>query len=403
MSAQGELIAVNESLAAKRAVLSQMLRGVDSLSGQKAAARAESIKTLNSDLAGLIEKQYELQERADFDRAQHDALKTMRQPVDRQIMPSDDDATFGEPDALKRSSWGEAVVQANSEGYRGYKALLTTGSVPVTIPLNPDPVRSPVRPRFLRELIPSTGNETGSYSYLQQTTRTNNAAPVAEGALKPTSIYTMERIDDTVRTIAHLSEPIPRQQLDDAPLLRQFVDNELRLGLFLALDDQLLNGNGTAPNLRGLNNVSGIQTVTTGADALTRVRTAITRLQQEDLEPDALVVSPGDWAKIESTAMAQYAANPNMTPLDAMSRRVFGVTVLVTNAVANGTGWLGAFRDGSFLVIREEARVDWTEAGYSAGPPISSDFEKNEIRFRAEMRAGFAVTRPAGFVKITIA
>ncbi|MDP8905502.1 MAG: phage major capsid protein [Chloroflexota bacterium] len=299
-------------------------------------------------------------------------------------------------------SWGEAVVDANSE-YGAMKALLSAGTVPVSVPLNPDPVRNPVRPRFLREIIPSRRNDTGHFSYLRQTARTNNAAPVAEGGLKPTSVYTLERVDEPIATIAHLSEPIPRQQLEDAPLLRQFVDDELRLGLFLALDNQILNGNGTAPNLRGLNATTGVQTVTTGADALVRIRSAITALQQQDLEPDTLVVSPGDWAKIESVALAQFAANPSLTPLDAMTRRLFGVTVLVTNATANGTAWLGAFRDGSYLEMRQEARIDWSEAGYNTGPPITSDFERNLIRFRAEMRVGLAVTRPPAFVRITIA
>lgn len=303
--------------------------------------------------------------------------------------------------SARTDSWGDAVVELAES--RGMKALLTTGSVPVSVPLNPDPVRDPVRPRHLREIIPSIANETGQYSYLRQTARTNNAAPVAEGAVKPTSVLTLERVDSLISTIAHLSEPIPRQQLDDAQLLRQFVDQELRYGLFVALDNQILVGNGTAPNLRGLNSTAGTQTVTTGADALVRVRTAITSLQAVDLEPDALVISPSDWARVESVAIAQYAANPNMSPMDLMTRRVFGVNVLVSTAATNGTAWLGAFRDGAFLVIREEARIDWSEAAYNVGPPISSDFERNLIRFRAEMRVGFAVTRPAGFVKITIA
>lgn len=45
-----------------------------------------------------------------------------------------------------------------------------------------------------------------NFSYLRQTVRTNNAAPVATGALKPTSISTLARVESRLRVIAHLSD-----------------------------------------------------------------------------------------------------------------------------------------------------------------------------------------------------
>ncbi|MDP8904493.1 MAG: phage major capsid protein [Chloroflexota bacterium] len=220
-------------------------------------------------------------------------------------------------------------------------------------------------------------------------------------ASTPSSASTSAR-----RTIAHLTEPIPRQQLDDAELLRQFVESELRYGLMVALDNQILNGNGTGENLRGILNTTGIQTVTTGADALVRARAALTLLQVSDLEPTAYVLSPTDWATIEGVAAAQFAANPGQpTATDAMQRRLYGVPVPVSNAIANGTGLLGAFSSSSELGTTQEVRIDWSEQVYDpnafgAGDG-ASDFERNLIRFRAEGRWGLAITRPDGFVRIT--
>lgn len=49
------------------------------------------------------------------------------------------------------------------------------------------------------------------FTYLRQTVRTNNAAHVPIGDEKPTSVYTLDRVTGQAVTVAHLSEPIPRQ------------------------------------------------------------------------------------------------------------------------------------------------------------------------------------------------
>lgn len=334
------------------------------------------------------------------------ALKTyLATPINRQVMPDDGiirngfDRDTGE--FRSNGEWGRAVVE-HALGGSGFKAFLASGTVPVTVPLNPQIAHIPSRPRSLREILPSRNNESGQFAYLQQTVRTNLAAPVAHGALKPTSVLTTERVDAAVRTIAHLSEPINRQDLADAPLLAQFVEQEMFTGLMLALDGQILTGDGIAPNLPGFDATSGIQTVTVGADALVRLRSAITLIQSSDLVPAVFVISPSDYAKVETVAMASFAANSNVSPFELFQQQPFGLPALVTTAATNGTAWLLG-RDVAYLEIRQDATIDWTDAAYVAGPPISSAFERNQLIFRAEMRVGLAVTQPAGIVKITIA
>ena len=66
--------------------------------------------------------------------------------------------------------------------------------------------------------------------------RTNNAAPVADGALKPTSIYSLAEVEDRVRVIAHLSEPVPERSFADHANLQDFLQTEMEAGLYLALE-----------------------------------------------------------------------------------------------------------------------------------------------------------------------
>src|SRR5439155_13445792 len=107
----------------------------------------------------------------------------------------------------------------------------TVGGTAVPPAFDPAIHGLPARRTFVRSLIPSSTIEgTDKFDYLRQTVRTNNAAPVAPGAAKPTSIFTLELVEDRVRTIAHLTEPVQRQQIADIDRLQSFLEGELRLG-----------------------------------------------------------------------------------------------------------------------------------------------------------------------------
>ena len=114
---------------------------------------------------------------------------------------------------------------------------------------------------------------------MRQTLRENNAAVVAPGARKPVSRFSLERAEARAVTIAHLSEPMHRADLYDAALLREFVDTELRLGLEEALEDEIINGDGTGEHFTGLSNVSGHQAQAWSSDLLSTTRAALTKLE----------------------------------------------------------------------------------------------------------------------------
>jgi len=94
-----------------------------------------------------------------------------------------------------------------------------------------------------------------------------------------------------------------------------------------------------------------------------------------------------------------------MSPTNALTRRLYGFPVVVSTSIAAGTALLGDFKGSSLLVMRQQARVDWSEGvfdpTFEAGAG-ATDFERNLIRFRAEMRAKLAVTRATGFVTIDL-
>ncbi|MEU0198753.1 MULTISPECIES: phage major capsid protein [unclassified Streptomyces] len=309
--------------------------------------------------------------------------------------------------AVGGSDWGRKVLQATS-GIDGYKGILQSGSVPLTVPLDPEPIRMGVPVLALRQLIPTVSGPS-RFGYQRQIVRTNNAAPVARGALKPTSVFTWQRVDDRTRTIAHLSEPIARQDLRDAPALQRVLDIEMRLGVEMALEAQIINGDGTGENMTGIANVSGSLVQAWDTNILTTTRKAKTKLELLSfLDGAAYVMHPNDWETIELLANneADYYLGGPVQTVDVNARRLWGLPVVSTTAQTAGVAHLVNFREATELQVVEDVRFDWSENVYDAnalGAGVgASDFQRNMIRFRAEMDAGLKIFQPSAIVEIDL-
>ena len=72
-----------------------------------------------------------------------------------------------------------------------------------------DPVALGMVATGLLDVLPVQQHTTAEYAYLRQSVRTNNAAVVAEGATKPTSVYSVVSVEQSLAVVAHLSEGIP--------------------------------------------------------------------------------------------------------------------------------------------------------------------------------------------------
>ena len=283
------------------------------------------------------------------------------------------------------------------------KDLTPSGSV--TVPsLTAGIVRIEDRPTRLLDVIPAMPLAlSDQYAYLRETVRTNNAAPTAAQTLKPTSVYSVEKVEDRARTIAHLSQPISRFDLEDASLLREYVDGSLRAGVMLALDNQILNGDGVGENLTGITNTSGIGTILFATDLLTTTRKAVTALEAEEIYGGQFVLAPETWEALELTASAGAPGGYVLGgPVDRAAQRLWGRQVIVTSAQPSTVGHLVEFAGSTRLYERESVRVDWSEApvGSVAG---EAAFKTNELVFRGEGRYGWAVLRPAGVVEFPTA
>lgn len=350
-------------------------------------------------------------------RREHNDPREQQKRADEEIRQKIEELGGGTPSyqqqrlkARGSTAWGDAFVKELGGGPRGFKSLTPSGSI--TVPsLGSTIFRIEDRPLTLLDLIPIeplVGTDT--FSVLRETARTNNAAVVAAGATKPTSVYSLVRVDETVKTIAHLSEAIPRQTLSDAPLAQAYLDGSLRQGVMLEVEDEIVNGDGTGEHFEGLDAVSGTLDQAWSSDLATTARKAITTLEGQNIFSSAFLFNPADWERFDLlqdnearffSGGPMVAASSSGPIVDRARRRLWGHPVAISSAVAAGGGWLVDWDGSTILREREGVEVTWSENIYDSGAG-KTDFERNLIRFRAEGRFGFLVTRPSGVVEIDL-
>ena len=272
------------------------------------------------------------------------------------------------------------------------KNTVTSGSTTVFPQQNPAIIRGNFAPLTIRELfrsIPVTSNMVNS---LRELSWTNDAAEVSQGAAKPESDLTFEQYNVPITTVAHWIK-ISNQLLADAPAVVAYIDTRARDGLAQRIDAQLLNGNGTSPNLSGLTDSGNFTayTATSGdllVDAINRAKYA---LWATGNMPDTVIVNPAAWGAMERTREGTgTGAYLYGAPGTMAGDNPFGLRIVLSNNMAADKFLVGAIDASAVLYTRQGATV---EMGY-----VNADFTNNLVTIRIEERLGLGVERPAGIL-----
>lgn len=241
---------------------------------------------------------------------------------------------------------------------------------------------------------PQTTTGQSTVLYMEETTFTNAAAEAAEAGTYAEATLALTEKSSEVRKIA-VFLPVTDEQFEDEPRARSYVENRLPFMLQQRLDLQLLQGNGTAPNLRGVENVSGIQTQALGTDPIPDAIFKGMRKTRDDgfAEPSHVFIAPAKWelVRLLRTADGIYIwGHPAMSAPET----IWGVPVIQTTAVTSTKAVLGDFRNFSELVVRRgiDVQVSNSHGTY---------FVEGKMALRADVRVAAIVYRPKAFCAVT--
>jgi HK97 family phage major capsid protein len=276
---------------------------------------------------------------------------------------------------------------ARSIAPEGTKALAPSGATVVAQEFRPDPVALGQPAVGMLDLLPVITHSTPEISYLRQTSRSNAAAVVAAGALKPTSVYSVTKITNSLQVIAHLSEGIARHWLLDNGALEQFLANELEYGLQVAVEAKVF---------ADINGTSGIQSQAYATSVLATLRKGITKLEQAGYSASAFVLTPADWEGVELSLSSVNAVEHLALPYDPAARRLFGVPIATSVAQTAGVGHLLATGAVALDTDNRGVDVQWSENA------TADSFGKNLVFARCESRYATSVFSPLGVVTLDL-
>ncbi|SEL24741.1 HK97 family phage prohead protease [Rhodococcus maanshanensis] len=277
----------------------------------------------------------------------------------------------------------------------GVKSLTAAGSSVTGVPLvAQSPIELDRVPTSVLEVLGVVTHSTPEYTYLRQTVRTNNAAPWASGN-KPESRYAVESVPGKLTVIPHVSEGIDRYTLIDNAALGDFLKDEMIDGLMHAVEAQVLSGNGTGVNMRGVLNTSGVLSQAFTTDLVTTTRKAVTALETGGRKPGVFVLSPTDWEALELARNTSGAFDLAHSAVDRSARKLHGVPVVVSTALPAKV---------AMLMDLDAVKVDTDTHGLVVEWGVKGDdFGQNASRLLVEGRFGVSVLRPTGVVKIATA
>lgn len=350
----------------------------------------------------------DLKAMADDFKSVQDQMTTLMQKgvkLEQPEMPKSMGAQFVESDSFKNYKSG-AANKAKMEfkntitGEAGSPAEPSNAIVPLQT--MPGIIGGAFRQLRIMDVIPKGAASGNTIHYTRENLFTNNAAERAEGVLKPESVLTFEGVDAPVRTIAHFLK-VSKQVLDDAPALQSYIDTRLRYGVNLRIEQQVLNGNGTSPNLSGILDTGNFTSLTAATDDndFDFANRAKYTVIASDYMPSAYLINPADWGRMERlkvgvTGDARYIGADGVVGYlqGGLVPTLWGLPVIASNSVPAGT----------LVCLSSDATMFWQRQGtvVEIFDQNEDDVEHNLLTIRAEARGAFTVFRPAAVVAGTL-
>lgn len=324
----------------------------------------------------------------------------------------------GEPTTAPKNARTPGEAFARSDGYRGLKARglkgsWTTGPVELRMgskledgggltvastgdsgngmfasdtnlrPMIVPGIQGPVEQRLtVADLLGQGSTDTNTVVYLKETLTDNGADIVAEGGIKPPSEIDFDKVSAAVEKIATFL-PVSDEMMEDEDQIVSYING--RLVVFVRqreeeyLVDAIVAAAGTGSSA---GEVDGDNVFDAVAAAIMHVRV------DAGLEPDGLLVSPLDAAKMDVARLGDLYIGGG--PFGAGGSNPWGLRRVVTTAVADGAPIVGAFSEGATL---------WRRGGVSveASNSHADYFRRNLTALRAEERLALTIFRDAAF------
>ena len=245
-------------------------------------------------------------------------------------------------------------------------AIMTTGNVsnntvanmpgaPATI--MPGLASAPRNEPFILDLVDVGTVSTPTIQWFNKKNREDGTAMVAEGALKPLSDFEIEGETAVVKKVAHAFN-VSEESIIDIPMIDSEIRGEGVDSLKLQIESQILSGDNTGQNLKGILEYAGgyslpaLNNTVNSANEYDVILAANTMLTTLNYKPNAVLVHPITRFKLRTIkdANGAYIIPPSA---DANALNIDGLPVISKNQITAGNFLMGDFKKSHVRFLME--------------------------------------------------
>jgi len=256
----------------------------------------------------------------------------------------------------------------------------------------------PSRSVHIRSLLPLGSTDAQTIRFPKETAYSDGAAATAEAAAFGQSDFDLAASTVNVEKIGTYMR-ITGEMLDDIKQLTSYLSARVPEKVLSVEDNEILNGDGSSPNLDGLFTdgaafaAGGFALAIESANEFDVLTVALNQLALSNYQADTILLNPTDLHKmilLKSTAN-EYLRNQIFSGLQPT---INGIPVTVNTAVTSGKFLVGNLRQSSQLWIRENLAVEFSRED-------SDNFQKNFVTVRAMERVALTNYLPNAIVQGT--
>lgn len=262
------------------------------------------------------------------------------------------------------------------------------------------PLPLPTERIWMSDVLPSGRTNSGTIWYPRHTGGEGGVAPWAmanPATDKPQVDFDFDSVSDPVEWLAGYVK-VPRAMLEDIEWLRSFVNQNLLLSLKKAENNQILNGNGTSPQLSGIIPQAAAYDGSYAIGVERIIDAGYGQVNEAYGNANLAILHPRDAVAIilnKASGSGEYDLPPGTIGFVNNRLTIAGMTVVQTTEMDQGSFLVGDNTASQFITrLSPELRVFEQN---------EDDAKKNLIMIRIEERAALATYYPNWWVTGTLA
>jgi HK97 family phage major capsid protein len=337
-----------------------------------------------------------------------DAIGVEQRELADRLLQLEQKGSAQQDEAPKPEGWGEQFVKA--AGYADFqkkgaqrgsfgfevKNTVTNAIANTFSERRPGIVEGAFRVFTIEDLLVNIPTSSNAIDWIRENVFTNAAAETAEGGQLPQSSITFTPGTMPVQSVGHFLK-ITRQLAMDNAALAAYINRRMVYGVNLKVENQLVAGNGTTPNLSGLTNAGNFTAHGYTAASLTAAQLSNNRFDLigkmigdcavADYPADVVILNTADWwtMRLAKDSQGRYLLGD---PASNVVPTLFGRPVVASNAMVAGKVWVGSLSQAATLHTREGIAIDLSDSD-------ENNFQLQLVTIRATRRLALTVEKPA--------